>query len=169
MKNNSYQQQLGRLINYAKGIGLNVFFRDYYKNGPAAEWTLDGKEIIIYVRKNQPKIQIIMCLIHELGHHLDYVRNKYSKYDHRLSNALDKTDKKSRAIVFQNEKNGMKFWKTIYEETNLTFPIRRLELEMRYDYLIYEYWYETGQDPTTKLLKKFKKMLRKEFGYNYEK
>lgn len=167
--NKSYKAQVGRLISYAKGLGLNVYFRDFKKGDPAAEWPLDGTEITLYIKKRQSKIQIIIALIHELAHHLDHIYTNDREYNHKLDAALDKNDKKSRYIVYKNELNGMKFWETIYKETNLTFPIRKLYMEMEYDAYWYQIYYETGKGPTTKQLAEFRRQLRKKYNYKLKK
>lgn len=169
MQNNSYQKQIGRLISYAKGLGLNVYFRDFKKGDPAAEWTLDGTEIIVYIKKRQSKIQTIICLIHELAHHLDHIYRNNRQYDHKFHDALDKTDKKSRYVVYKSELNGMKYWHTIYKETNLTFPIKKLEMEMDYDAFWYETFYKTGKGPSNKQLLEFRRQLRKKYNYKIKK
>lgn len=165
-KKNSYQEQIGRLVSYAKGLGLSVFFREAKREiKAAAEWTLDGTELIIYQHKRQTKIQTILCLIHELAHHIDFIHRKDRSYDHKFAEALDKTDKKSRKLVYDNELAGTKWWETVYKETNLTFPIRRMHLEKEYDMFYYETFWKTGKYPTIKEAKAFRKTLRQKYNY----
>lgn len=165
MQNKSYSEQLGRLINYAKALGITVYFRQRRRGDDAAHWTLDNSEITIFERKNQSKLQTILALIHELGHALDFIHNKNREYDHKLAEALDKTDKKSRKMVYDAELAGVGYWHLIYKEVNLTFPIRRMELEMDYDMYSYEIYWKTGEFPTTKQLSVYKRQLRRKYGY----
>lgn len=169
LKNNSYQRQLGRLISYAKAMGITVFFRDWQPGDDAAHCTLDGQEITIFVKKRQSKIQTILTLLHECGHAQNFIHNKNREYDHKLADALEKTDKKSRWIVYQAELAGMAYWHTIYKECDLTFPIRKLEMEMEYDEYWYKIYWETGKGPTQKELKEYRRQLRKKYNYKSKK
>lgn len=164
-KNKSYSEQLGRLVNYAKALGITVYIRDWKIGDNAAHWTLDGKEITIFIKKRQSKMQTIISFIHELGHALDFIHNKNREYDHKLADALDKDDKKSRKIVYDAELAGMTYWHIIYKEVDLTFPIKKLKMEMDYDAFWYKTFWKKGKGPTNKQLIDYRRKLRKKYNY----
>jgi hypothetical protein len=174
-KKHSYDTQLGTLVSYAKGLGLAVYFREWKKGFPAAQWQLDGACIEIYRKKNQSKMQTIICLIHEVSHHLDFIHHKNRQYDEEFGESLEaldnstllkeRTKKRDRLILYKNEARSAQWWDTVYKECNLTFPISRLHLEREFDLFWYHYYYENDKYPTGKLLQKKRRELRKKYGY----
>jgi hypothetical protein len=163
--------EMQRLVNYAKGLGLKVTFTDKDK-GVSALWTLDNTEITICKKANKTKIETILSLIHEIAHAKHNLWEKDRKIDVKFENALDHIDnaekhnsdpkKDQRKIVLDNEIAGTKYWHEIYKETNMKFPIWRLEVAMEYDIWQYEVFYKTGHDASFKeRKKKLKEISRK--------
>ncbi len=151
--------EIQRLINYAKGLGLKVTFSSK-KSDYSAEWYLDNSEIIVYKNKHTSKIEISLSLIHEIGHSKHCVWEKDGKLDPKYENALTHVDeaeeqetdshKKQRKIILDNEIAGTKYWHEIYKETDMRFPLYKLEVAMKYDMWQYEVFYETGNFPNAK-------------------
>lgn len=149
-------EEIQRLINYAKGLGLKVSFSS--KNEDAsAEWYLDNSGIIIYKNRNKTKIETVLSLIHELGHSLHNVHENDRKVDTKWQDAIDSIDeaeesgndtkKRQRKVIFDDEVAGTRYWHEIYKETNMKFPIWKLDAAMEFDMWHYEVFYETGKFP----------------------
>lgn len=155
--------EIQRLIDYTKGLGLKVTFSSK-KESASAEWCLDNSEIFIYRNRNKTKIETVLSLIHEIGHSVHNIHEKNREVDVKFMEALDHVDeaeeneedtqKKQRKIILQNEIAGTNYWHSIYKETNMQFPIWKLEAAMEYDIWQYEVFYETGYYPTNKDRKK---------------
>jgi len=163
-------KELERLISYAKGLGLKVTFsnKDY---GASALWSLDNSEITICKNKNKSKIETILSIIHELGHSLHNTHEQNRKIDTKLEEALNhiedaeefniESKKRQRKISLDCEIAGTKYWHVIYKDTNMNFPIWRLEAAMEFDLYQYEYFYENDRWPSFKEKSKKKKEIKK--------
>lgn len=161
-------EEIQRLINYIKGIGLTVSFSSK-KSDCSAEWYINNSGIVIYRRQNKPKIDIVLDLIHELGHALHNIHKKNRTtdpkferaLDHIIQTEIDETDskKRQRKIILDNEVAGTWYWHVIYKETNMKFPIWKMEAQMDFDIYQYEVFHETGKFPKRKdRLEKFKEI-----------
>jgi hypothetical protein len=155
-------EEINRLIRYAQGMGISVRFKPYVPHSKdEAEWTIDGTEITIYVRSSTSKLDKVLSLIHELGHHKAFVNNDRS-IDPKLEEALDSEENKKnqRRAIYMDEKNGTKYWEEIYRDTNCQFGIPRLHMQMELDLWTYEVYLETGKWPTRAKSKKKRKQLK---------
>lgn len=170
-------QEIERLVNYIKGIGLKVTFSSK-KSDIAASWYLDNSGITIYKAKNTTKIDTVLSLIHEIGHSMHNLWEKNREIDLRFESAIDHVEKagelkmdaqkKQLRIILNNEIAGTKYWHQIYKETNMKFPIWRLEIAMEYDIWQYEVEYETGSNPSRKEKREKRKQLVKKYRKNNE-
>jgi hypothetical protein len=152
-------REIQRLISYIKGIGLKVSFTSKDVGGSAL-WHLDNTEIVICKKYNTTKIETILSLIHETGHALHNLWEKNRKIDQKFNEALTDIDdaeeqgmdtqKRQRKIVLDNEIAGTNYWYNIYKETDMKFPIWRLEVAKGFDIWQYEVFYETGSYPPAK-------------------
>jgi hypothetical protein len=155
-------EELNRLIRYAQGMGISVRFKPYIPHSKdEAEWTIDGSEITVYVKSSTSKIDKILSLIHELGHHKAFVNNDRA-VDPKVEEVLDCEDikKNQRRIILQDEKNGTKYWEEIYRDTNCQFGLDRLEMQKELDLWAYQVYYETGKFPTNKECREKRKQLK---------
>ncbi|HEY5234665.1 MAG TPA: hypothetical protein VIJ14_00685 [Rhabdochlamydiaceae bacterium] len=166
-------EEIKRLINYIKGIGLKISFSSK-DQGVAALWYLDNSEIVICRNNNKTKISTVLSLIHELGHAMHNIHEKSRKIDTKVEKALDHVNeaqelnldskKRQRKIILDDEIAGTQYWHSIYKETNLKFPIWKMEAQMEFDIWQYEVYYETGRDPSVKEKKAKMKELREKYG-----
>lgn len=154
-------QEIQRLISYARGLGLEVYY-DSKSTHAAAEWNIDGSAITIYTKKNKTKISTILSLTHEISHHLYFIWDYNRQTDIKMDEAITRHDlniergsktptpKKHREKIFQFERNSTKYWSTVYKDTNLKIPYWKFEAQMELDVWHYECWAETGFFPNTK-------------------
>ncbi len=163
--------EIQRLVSYAKGLGLKVTFSSK-KSASSAHWYLDNSGIEIFKGNNKTKIEIVLSLVHELGHALHNIHEKDREVDEDLESALDHVDeaeelgtdpqKRQRKIILNNEINGTLYWLAIYKEVDLKFPLWRLEVAKEFDIFQYRVFYETGDYPTAKERnEKMKELVRK--------
>lgn len=175
------EEELKRIVLYAKGLGIEVKFlpktRDINED---AEWADHGNEYItikIYVRKRDSKTMLILKLLHELGHHMDWIYN--NKYDPpELIDALDEEDKRKRSdpplekakrkLIYKTEVNGINYMDIIASELNLKVPMWRVRAEMDYDKTIYYIYYRKGKYPNLKESQKIRKRLIKKHRSKYK-
>lgn len=168
--------EIQRLVNYIKGIGLKVTFSSK-KEDCSARWYLDNSGIVIYKNNNSTKIETVLSLLHEIGHAIHNIHEKDRQMDPKFESAIDHVDKaeeeetdthkKQRKVILNNEIAGTKYWHQIYKETYMRFPIWRLEAAMELDVWQYEYFYETGLYPNKKeRRKKGKELVKKYKGKN---
>src|ERR1700688_1442617 len=86
-------QEIERLINYIKGLGLKVSFSSK-KTDCSAFWYLDNSAIVICKNstKNNSKIETVLSLIHEIGHALHNIHEKDRQVDTKFEQALSHVD-----------------------------------------------------------------------------
>lgn len=165
-------EEIQRLINYIKGLGLKVSFTSK-DEGASAFWYLDNSEIVICKNHNKTKIETVLSLIHEAGHALHNIHERNREVDTKVEKALNHVDeaeeleidtkKRQRKIILDDEIAGTQYWHVIYKDTNMKFPIWKLEAAMDLDLWQYRVFYETGKDPSTKEKRKKRKEIRDKY------
>lgn len=153
--------ELNRLIRYAQGMGLSVRFKPYVKGGDRAQWVTDGTEVTVYVANRCSKLEKILSLIHELGHHKAFIDNERT-IEEKVDEVLDKEEpnKKDRKHIYEMEYNDSLYWEQIYKDTNCQFGLDKLERQRQFDVWAYQYYYEVGKWPTWNEKLEKKKELR---------
>lgn len=150
---NIRDREITRLIKYAEGLGLKVIFTPYKPYSmDLGYWSIDGTELTICKGAKQSKLSIILVLIHELGHHLEFVHTYNRAGMPGLSKALDNLEvsKDSRKLLHKWEKDSAAWWDLIYNEVGLKFPKYRLEVEKAFDIWQYKVYYLEGKFPNKK-------------------
>lgn len=165
-------------MKYAKGLGLNVIFKPYKRgSGTGGEYIGSTKEIIVYQGPNDSKTDTILILLHELGHHLDYIY-KGKRDPKKLSEALNKEHgrKKNdpplarhlRQYIFDCEYNGTQYMPVIAKELDLKIPLWKVEAEAKLDQWFYRTYLVHGKDPLRKQIKAKRRELRMQWKAKYE-
>jgi hypothetical protein len=158
-------EEIKRLVAYANGMGIKVNLSSSINNNCAAEWVMDGSEITVYLNRHRSKIQIVMSLIHELGHHISFIHDENKIVNERVGKLYQKLDadltKKERLEILKHEEMGIRWWNTIVKEVNIRIPRAKLEAQKRYDLWQYEYFAEKGEFPTILEKRKYLLALRK--------
>jgi hypothetical protein len=158
--------ELNRLMRYAQGMGISIRFKPYVPySRVAAEWTTDGSEITVYTTNNCSKLEKILHLIHELGHHKGFVDDN-REVDPKIEEALEDEDnkKRNRKRILDMEIKDSMYWEEIYRDTNCRFNIEKLHKQKEFDIWCYEIYYETGRNATTKEKTEKRKELRDKYG-----
>jgi hypothetical protein len=166
-------EEIKRLIKYAQGVGLKVSFTSK-DVGASAFWYLDNSEIVVCKNHNKTKISTVLTLIHELGHAMQNIHEKNREIDRKVEKALNDvseaeeqdldTKKRQRKIILNDEIAGTQYWHSIYKETDMKFPMWKLEAQMVYDIWQYEVYYETGKYPVSRDKNTKMKELKEKYG-----
>ena len=151
--------ELKRLIHYAKGLGVKVTIYSSHNKDGAADWALDGSEISVW-SGGFSKTDTVLSLIHELGHQLYFIHEKDRQPDLKFDEAITRenvvakvNDKKNltpkhlRKKIYDVEAAGTAWWSVIVKETNVKIPEWRISMQMEMDIWMYEYYYEHGTFP----------------------
>jgi hypothetical protein len=154
--------EIQRLIHYAKGLGTKVVIYNKDNPGASAEWTIDGSAIEVY-SKGMTKTDIVLALIHELGHHVWFIHEKNRQPDLKFEEAIDRenlvqevADKKNltpkhlRKKIYDMELAGTEWWSTIVADTGIKLPEWKIKMQMEFDMYMYEQYYENGVFPRRK-------------------
>lgn len=164
------QEEIKRLEQYAKGLGVKVSYRKQKKNDPQAAWVVDGSEIILYTSNRQSATKLILNFCHELSHHKSWIkcgRIGDLKTNHALilDDERERGDpplpKSKRKLIYETEKNDALLWDEIIAEVGIKITKKRVELEREMDVWMYEYYYKKGEYPTGKQVREKKKLVRK--------
>lgn len=151
-------EEIKRLIHYAKGLGVKVIIYSKTRSDAKAEWALDGSMIQVYAGSRRSKTNIILDLIHELGHHVWFIHEKNREPDMKFDEAITRenlfeietdvpTPKHLRKKIWDVEVAGTHWWDVIYKDTNVKIPMWKVEAAKEFDMWVYEVYYETGHFP----------------------
>lgn len=157
---------LNKLIDYAKALGVTVIFKKGKRGDPGAYWHSNAKEIVLYTWARQRINRLVLSLLHELGHHLDHLA-KGRIIDPKLDEALLLDDakkpisKKQRYLIYKSEKDGSRYRFTILKELKLILPKWELKVDILTDIWEYNQYYLTGLLPTRQEANQKQKELTK--------
>ncbi len=139
-----------RLVAYAKGLGLSVrILPEVPGLGEAGTYEVSGDgtaELTVYTHKRQSRLEVVLTLIHEIGHHLDYV-HKFRRLESFVGVVEAEAEGRYEDIL-KTEIAGTKYWRRIYTDTACSFPVWRLYLAMEFDIWQYVFLRDTGKYPT---------------------
>ena len=157
--------ELKRLLSYAQALNIKVIFKPFIPySDAAAHWAIDGSEIIVHKRTQESKISVILSLIHELGHQLEFIHHHNRKPSIPLAIALNNDElKKQRKIVVDYEVKSATWWEAIYKECDMKFPLYKLHFQKEFDIWQYEVYYENGDFPTRTMQRAKIKELNKKW------
>lgn len=166
---NSRDRDLLKLKKHIKSLGLKLYYRKYTKNTGSAEY-LSGEFITLFKKKTTKK-DIIMCLLHELGHHYDWLTNPvmdplttaalFYLSNGPMQGKRQDIPKKYRKAIYKTECNGVRHMTAIHKELQLEIPYNLVVLQQSYDLYDYETLYKEGKFPTKKEYRKFVNEKRK--------
>lgn len=157
-----------RLLAYAKGLGLTVKFKPYNPiTKVGGEYSDETKEIVVYRSKKDSSHDITLVLLHELGHHLDFIY-KGKRDSKRLEAALKKSEGESEGIlarsyrksILECEIAGTGYMPQITKELDLRIPMWKVVAEMKLDQWIARRFYQSGHYPTVAEIKSKRNELR---------
>lgn len=147
--------EIQRLINYASGLGVAIIYDLHPNKSADADWDLSGTKITIYTH-NMNKTDIILALIHEIGHAKWYITKHHRQLDAKFAAAIDEeysnkpTTQKARKKILEVETDSTEFWHVIYTDVGLKIPVWKVNRAMEFDIWQYQVYYETGRFPNTK-------------------
>jgi hypothetical protein len=157
----SQARDLNKLKKFIKSFGLRLYFRPYTRYTDLAHY-VSGQNITVFVSKKINKTEIILSLLHEIGHHLDWITNKrldketekaYTKFD-------DKDFKKYAKIILDVERAGIKHMTSIHKILNLEISIDKVKRQQKIDLFHYEFFYKNKKFPSIDDLIKFESKLK---------
>jgi hypothetical protein len=163
--------ELNRLIKYAESLDVKVLFPKYKRGYGAADWSWIDQTINVYVHSKNTKIGLLFSLLHELGHHLDWIYKKkripsnvYLAYNKLVDGHMDgfrtDLDKNTRRIILQEELDGIHYMEFIFKELDLKVPYWKLKLQQKLDIYDYKMLYKKGRFSTTAEFEKYKKRVK---------
>jgi len=154
-------EEIKRLEQYAKGLGVNIHYRKYPKGGTdGAHITILNSytsEMVVYYNSRTSKKDIVLKLIHELGHHLSWVYRGRQDSTALMDALVVEADrhpedppipKAKRKLIYEMEKADTQYWEFIVTELGIKLPKEELELERQLDIWIYKQYYLKGDIPS---------------------
>lgn len=162
-------EEISRIRKYTEAIGVKLVMRNKSNKFAAAEWHLDGSQITIYIAKPENKTQTVLSLLHEIGHHMDWVHHKNREEDLKITEVYGRVDfgnkkhittKSDRKVVYDLEKAGTEYWDMIVKDLDIKIPTWRIEQQKQFDLWQYEYYYENGYFPNRGLRREKMKELK---------
>jgi len=163
-------REFNSLLLYAKSLGIRVTVHNKKGSDCLAFWLTDGSAINIYKNTIGNKTNLVLTLLHELGHHLDYVHTKKRNVSNRLIDAWGrentkekKTSLKTRKLIYNDEVAGTQWWDAIIKEVQIKIPKWRIDLQKEKDLWMYEVFVKTGDYPDNKQCKEKSKELKQKW------
>ena len=164
-------EEIKRIKKYAEGLGIKVNFKKHRKGVGGAEWDMEDRQITIYISPRTNKTTIILYLLHELGHHLDWIyhNKKDSKEAAKAYELLnsgpmfgDRSDipEKYRQIIYREEAAGIHYMSIIWKELDLKIPLWKVKLQQELDLCEYRRLANEGKFNTIKEHKEYRKSIK---------
>jgi hypothetical protein len=173
------KDDLTRLMKYAESLGIKVHIKPDSRDGIGAEWDMDTQEICLYTHPKMTNHILVLNLLHELGHHLDWIYNnkKESQEEVKAQQMLgssmfgDKSNipKEYRKIIYESEKAGIAYMSLIHKELDLKISRWKVKLNQYMDMKEYESFYRTGKFLTGAQFSDIKRKKKKYFKDKYGK
>ena len=159
--------EIKRLIYYAKSLGVKVTIRDFAfeEQGEIA----DDPHVIININKkhHSSKTELILTLLHELSH-ARYINS----HDGKISKAWilederepgKKLPKKLRKEIADFELNSLDMMMDIAAELKIEIPMSKIAKQCELDKWAYSFYLDTGEWPTGKQKKTKEKELKEKY------
>lgn len=152
-------REIDRILKYAAGLGIKVEFIARKRGAGAAEWDNDPPCIRVYGAKHISKVNLICCLLHELGHHMDWIEQKRKVSDevvkayaqlnqgHMFGTRPDLTSTDT-AVILCEEMAAVTWMGKLYEILQLTFPLYKLREAQLLDVYAYHILHRKNRFPT---------------------
>lgn len=158
--------ELKRLESYANSLGVRVFYRKLKKQYTnAAEFYSDGSGIIVYTWPMLSKTNIVLNLLHEVAHAVQWVHlNKTINKDLQISLLKDPKDlsKEERKLIYEDEHHATYYWDQIVKLVDIKIKPDIITVRKKLDIFAYRFFYETGDFPSEAEMKQKKKEYKDE-------
>jgi len=156
-------EDLKKLKHYAKSLGLKVrVIPGEYSVDQSAQYDPYDKTIDLYKFNGKSKTYMVLCFLHELGHHREFL-DKNGKDTDILIDALrtESPNKAQRQMLYISECNAALYMPIIAHELSLKTPRYKIIAEAELDKYIAKCYYETGKHNTQIHNRKKRQELRK--------
>lgn len=140
-------EELRRILLYAKGLGIKIRIANYAWDDSGEFAHEPVSEININKRVHTSKTELILTILHELGHHLYFV---YTKKEIPEAAYVKKASKRERKKLYEYEAAGIAYMLIIWTELNLKIPRWKVEKSMEQDTWVYEFYYLNNRYPNKK-------------------
>lgn len=163
-------KEIARIEKYIAGLGIKLIkLGKQHKNTETKDFgSWCPNYIEIFVNEHITKTDLILTLLHEASHQIYYAHNKIEIPDEVMLPIASLT-KAQRKKILDYERKGIELMPTLAVELNLKLPLWKIYAASELDLFCYEYFYEHGDYPSTKIKKEKKKVLVKKYkGNKYE-
>jgi hypothetical protein len=170
--------EINRLKKYAEGLGIKITLVPFYRGSGGGEWDMSSREITIYTRDDWSKTDYILTILHELGHHLDWVYNdkkdsaiSYKAYamlnqGHMYGPRLDMSQK-YRDVLLAEEEAGVYYMDILHKELDLKIPLWKVKMQQELDLYDYVCLSKEGRFSTTKEYRAHRKTIKAHYKKTY--
>jgi hypothetical protein len=145
-------KDIRKVENFARYLGYKVRYLKPDNQEDAGIFDYDKQEIVIYTDSRTTKTDILLVLMHELGHGLDYIdlgKPDPSTLRGEFSTPMRKMTKKQRRRLLELEKKAIDYMLTIWYGLRLKLPRWRVTAEQEYDRWMYTRFAKDGLFPTS--------------------
>lgn len=145
-------EEIKRLIYYAKSLGAKVNIRDYAHEDYAEVYFEPKYTININKKYHRNKTQLILTLLHELSHVKYAILNDFKFSDAFLDEVWDaeKKPKKASKEIAEFEIESLELMTNIASELNIKIPMKKILQQKEHDQFMYKKLAKTGQFPSSK-------------------
>lgn len=165
------RNDLERLKKYAQSLGIKVYFKPYVRGCGGADWSMEDQSITIYTHGKYSITDYILLMLHELGHHLDWIYNnkKQSKKEliaqeklcaGKMYGKRPDLSKSIRRTILNSELAGISYMEIIHKELNLHIPLWKVKMQQELDAFDYKMLYNKGRFSTGKEFKEYRKSIK---------
>lgn len=158
-------REFDRLVKYAEGLGIQVIYKYDSKSKYAAQFIFtDPPTIELVINKRHATTDLILAMLHELGHYHDWVNTGKREPSVIYAKEHSELNLTERKILYQTERKATILAIKTAEHLEIKFPkMWRIKQESAYDRWFYRYYVKTGEYPDKKMYKKKQKDLYRKY------
>jgi hypothetical protein len=161
-----------RVVKFAESLGLKVHFidaqkRDYHGCYVHPEKFEPGLIEVCRTKRTTITFQIAI-LLHEIGHHLDFIKTEKLPDSYNLIDSEDCPDW-ARVSIFNAERRACKNAEKLFWTLRLRIPFWKIKMELSVDIFLYGVFKRTGDYPREKEIESFRKNWKRKFKERYTK
>lgn len=165
-------EDIRKLKEYAFRVGISVRILKYYRKANCLGYYSQGSHIVVFKASNTYKIDIIMTLLHEIGHHLDWLETKRGgkEFEKAYGFTTGKPAKvknieerrKYSKIILDSEKAAISYMPAIAKSLNLSISQERIRKQQKIDLFHYIVLHKRGKFPSSKEVRDYERLILNE-------
>lgn len=168
-------EEIKKLENYAKGLGLKVEYKQHHKGDPGAALISSNgvsERIEMYLWPRKSKTQIVLDFLHELAHHMGFVYRGRVDDPALLEALIEESERQpndpripiaKRKLIYDCEKSDSQYRLMIAREVGIKISEEKIKYDIELDIWVYRHYWKHGDLPTRYQTRTKKRQLKEKY------